>query len=95
VVFPGPGNNLRRLRLPIAATGATVSPSVEQQLNGRQKKIVAHVLKEGLVTSGWCKDTLKVTYDTANRDLLGLVSLKVLTRQGKGRSTRFVLVGSK
>lgn len=72
-------------------TRLTVTPAVEAQLNYRQKKIVAQVVKAGHVTSGWCRKHLPVVYDTSRRDLLGLVELGVLEPQGKGRSTRYIL----
>ena len=52
-------------------------------------------LPEGSVTSGWCKEQFNVVYDTANRDLIELVDWDILERQGKGRSTRYVLKGGK
>lgn len=91
-VFQGPGDDMDRLRVRDEAQWKVVSPSVEQQLNVRQKKVVEQVLREGSVTSGWVRRQLKVAYDTANRDLLGLVRLGILVREGKGRSTRFLLV---
>jgi len=36
-------------------------------LNNRQKKIVAHIIREGFVTSGWCVKKLKVVQNTAYR----------------------------
>ena len=64
---------------------------MEAQLNDRQKRIVLQVLKEGAVTSGWCTRQFEVVYDTANRDLKGLIELQVLQRQGRGRAVRYVL----
>jgi len=49
------------------------------------------VLDSGAVSSGWLVKTEGVTYDTANRDLLGLADLNILVRQGKGRATKYVL----
>jgi predicted HTH transcriptional regulator len=64
---------------------------VEQPLNERQRKIVAEILKEGFLTSGWCRKNFPVVYDTIRRDLLGLLELNVIEQTGKGRSTRYVL----
>lgn len=89
VTFPGPGNDLDRLRVP--AAGLLVTPATEAQLNDRQKIIVAHVAEQGFVTSGWCREHLPVVYDTIRRDLQALVKLGILQVQGKGRSTRYVL----
>lgn len=89
VIFPGPGVDIDRLQVPAAEL--LVTPSVEAQLNDRQKKIVAHVAEHGFVTSGWCRANLPVVYDTIRRDLLALVQRGILRAQGKGRSTRYVL----
>jgi ATP-dependent DNA helicase RecG len=90
VTFSGPNGNYDRLRLPKGAA-PTIPTAVESQLNSRQRKIVAQVLKEGSVTSGWCRKRFGVTYDTANRDLVGLVKLGVLERKSSGPATRYEL----
>jgi len=46
---------------------------------------------ESAVTSGWCRKTFGVTYDTALRDLSALVEMGLLTRVGEGRTTRYEL----
>jgi hypothetical protein len=68
----------------------TIAPSVEGRLNKRQKQIIAHVLSAGYVTSGWCRKRFNVVYDTAQRDLLGLVDLNILKQTGRGRTTKYV-----
>jgi predicted HTH transcriptional regulator len=78
------------LALPEGA-GGFITPAVEAQLNERQKKIMVQVQREGAVTSGWCRKTFDVTYDTANRDLLDLVERKLLIKSGQGRATHFRL----
>jgi predicted HTH transcriptional regulator len=47
-------------------------------------------MREGFVTSGWCKRRFKVSYNTAFLDLNGLVKLDLLEQVGKGRGTRYV-----
>jgi predicted HTH transcriptional regulator len=89
VIFPGPGEHIERIRVP--EKQILVTPSIEAQLNERQKEVMAEVLKSGFVTSGWLVKTLGVTYDTANRDLKGLADLNLLMRQGLGRAARYVL----
>jgi predicted HTH transcriptional regulator len=93
VVFPGPGENLDRIRVP--ETRLTVTPAIEAQLNERQRKALAEVLKSGFVSSGWLVKNMQVTYDTANRDLLALAELKILVRKGKGRASKYVLLEAK
>ena len=88
--FQGPNGNYERLKLPDGAVGF-ITPAVEAQLNERQKKIMVQVQREGMVTSGWCRKTFDVTYDTANRDLLDLVERKLLIKAGQGRATHFRL----
>jgi predicted HTH transcriptional regulator len=88
--FQGPNGNYERLKLPEGAAGF-ITPAVEAQLNERQKKIMVQVQREGTVTSGWCRKTFDVTYDTANRDLLDLVERELLVKAGKGRATHFRL----
>lgn len=65
---------------------------MEARLNERQKGIIRQLQVQGEVTSGWCRSEFGITYDTANRDLLDLVDAGLLSRIGRGRSTRFVLV---
>lgn len=91
ITFPGPGENLKRLKIPGDGAGKIMPPSVEEQLNERQKKILTQLLKEGFVTSGWCRKHLPVAYDTIRRDLLSLIDLGIIKQQGQGRSTRYVL----
>ena len=88
VILPGPDGEYDRLRTPADAT-VLVPPSIEAQLNDRQKQIMVLVQQEGRVTSGWCRDTFGVTYNTAYRDLSDLVSRGLLVQRGKGRATRY------
>jgi len=87
VTFPGPGENLDRLRVPEARL--TVTPAMEARLSERQKKIVAQAARDGVVTNRWCVQHLKVVKDTAHRDLLELVELGLLVRTGRGRSVAY------
>ena len=93
VIFPGPGENLERLRARTAAPGALVTPAAEAQLNQRQKKIVALLVAGEKLTSRKCEEEFGVTRDTAARDFGLLMKLGVATRQGSGRSTSYVLGG--
>lgn len=89
ITFPGPAEDVERLRVP--EQRLLVTPAVEAQLNERQRKALAEVLRSGFVASGWLVKELDVTYDTANRDLKGLAEMNILTRQGLGRAARYVL----
>ena len=89
VTLPGPAGNYDRIRTPATASGP-VTPAIEAQLNERQKRIIAHVVAEGLVTRGWCVAEFGVANDTAGRDLKGLTELGLLEPSGKGRAVRYV-----
>lgn len=91
VTFPGPVNNLDRIRLP--ETGLMVTPAVEAQLSERQKKILEQVLNDGFVTNEWCRAAFGRTYFAIYRDLERLQDLRLIQREGKGRATRYVLKG--
>lgn len=90
VILPGPNGDYARLRVPADARGF-VPPSVEAQLNDRQKQIMVEVQAEGKVTSGWCRKTFGVAYQSVYRDLTGLVKAGLLTPTGSGRSARYVI----
>lgn len=89
VTFPGPGDNLNRIR--VAEIRLLVTPALEAQLNKRQRKIMEHVLETGSVTTGWCMKTFRVVRDTAHRDLVSLVELNMLVPKGAGRGATYVL----
>ena len=89
VTFPGPGDNIERIRVP--EQRLRITPAVEAQMNERQKRILAHVLEAGSVTSGWCLKEFGVVYNTAYRDLDALVRLGLLQQEGSGRGTRYTL----
>ena len=91
VTFPGPGENLDRLRMPVDASGVFVTPAVEAQLNERQKKMVALLVAGEKLTSRRCEDEFGVTRDTAARDFNLLMELGLASRQGRGRSTSYIL----
>jgi len=88
VTFPGPGDNIERLRVPDRQL--LVTPAVEAQLNERQRKIMTEAIESGAVTTGWSMEALGVARDTAHRDLVGLVEMGLLVRQGSGRAAKDV-----
>ncbi len=91
ITFPGPGENIERLRVP--EKRLLVTPAVEAQLNERQKEILAFVLTEGAVTNRWCRARFSVVYNTAYRDLQGLVDLGLIEPVGSGRSAKYIPKG--
>lgn len=89
IVFPGPADNIDRLH--VSRERLLVTPSVEAQLNDRQKLILAHVLETGSVTRRWCTAEFGVANDTAGRDLRSLAERKLLVLEGEGRAAHYVL----
>ncbi len=88
VMFSGPGEKLERIRVPSA--GLRITPTIEAQLSARQRRILNQAIATGAVTNRWSRNQFGVVYDTAYRDLSGLVALGVLTRVGKGRSSQYI-----
>lgn len=64
------------------------------KLDDRQKQIVGWVQKKGRVTRAECVSMLKVSQNTAKRDLGSLIKRGVLEQKGSGPSTYYVLIGS-
>ena len=89
VTFPGPGSDLDRIRVP--DTSLMVTPGLEAQLNERQKKLVSLLVQGEQLTSRMCEKHFNITRDTATRDFALLIKLRIARREGKGRSTRYVL----
>lgn len=89
VTFPGPGENIERLRVP--EKQLVIGPAVEARLNERQRKMAAMLAEGEVLTSRRCEDEFRVTRDTAARDFSLLVELGLARRRGRGRSTSYVL----
>jgi len=70
---------------------ALVTPTIEAQLNERQKKMVAMLVAGDKLTSRMCDHKFGVTRDTASRDFTRLMELKLANRQGHGHSTSYIL----
>lgn len=90
VSFPGPGKDLKRLRVAGGRAGQALAPSVEEQLNARQRKMAALLARGEELTSQKCIRLFRVTRDTASRDFSCLVELGLAEKKGAGRSTRYV-----
>jgi predicted HTH transcriptional regulator len=91
LTLPGPADDMERIRLP-AGVPTDLTPAQEDALNDRQRAILRHALENGAVTNRWCRQALGVVYDTAYRDITGLVDLGLLRREGEGRSSQYVPV---
>lgn len=89
LTLPGPGDNLERIKAP-AAEAESLPPSVSDELNKRQRAVLELAIANGSVTNRQVQDQFNVVQDTALRDLTILCNLKLLLKQGKGRSTHYV-----
>lgn len=92
VTFPGPGENVERLRVP--ERRLLVTPAVEARLNERQRQMVLLLVQGEELTSRKCETLFEVTRDTANRDFRYLLELGLLMKVGQGRATHYVLADS-
>jgi ATP-dependent DNA helicase RecG len=92
VTFPGPGEDIERLR--VTGEQLRVTPAVEARLNERQKEMTSLLVQGEALTSRFCEDRFRITRDTAVRDFRLLVELGLAKREGKGRSVKYVLMGS-
>ena len=87
VTFPGPGENLDRIRVPEARL--TVTPAIEAQLNERQRKMLQRLAQAHELTSRACEAEFGVTRPVTASDFGKLVALGLAEKIGGGRSTRY------
>ena len=88
VTLPGPAGNYDRIILPAGVTGP-ITAAVEEQLNERQKKMVALLVAGESLTSRLCERKFRVTRDTAVRDFALLVKLEIAEKSGRGRAVSY------
>lgn len=91
VSFYGPGDDLERLKVPTVSVSELNEPSVEAQLNDRQKDMLLLLIEGQELTSRFCQETFDVVKDTVNRDFQLLRKLDLAEKVGGGRSTRYRL----
>jgi ATP-dependent DNA helicase RecG len=89
VTFPGPADNLDRIRVP--ETRLLVTPAIEAQLTERQKKMLVFLIEGQELTSRRCEEEFGITRETATHDFSRLIEFGLAKRVGQGRSTRYVL----
>ena len=89
VTFPGPGENIERLRVPEQLM--RVTPAVESQLNERQRKMMQWLVEGKELTSRQCKAEFGVTRAVTAVDFGKLVEMGLAEKLGAGRSTRYRL----
>ena len=86
----GPGEDMNRIRISENIT-AGLSPSVAAKLNERQKVVLAEIVKNGTVSTGWITTTLGIVKDTAARDIKELVVYGLIVPKGQGQGRHYVL----
>jgi ATP-dependent DNA helicase RecG len=87
VTFPGPGENIERLRVP--EKRLLVTPAVEAQLNERQRKMLQWLVEGKELTSRQCEAEFGITRPITAGDFGRLVELGLAEKLGAGRSTRY------
>lgn len=61
------------------------------ELTPRQKKVLTYLKREGRITTSLCAGLLKVSSDTALRELTKLIQLEMITRKGRGKGVHYTL----
>ena len=79
-------------RITVPEKRLIVTPTIEARLNERQKALVSILVRGEVVTSRRCEEEYGVTRDTANRDFALLMELGIAVREGRGRTTHYILV---
>ena len=89
VTFPGPGENIERIRVP--EHRLRVTPAVEAQLNDRQREMLRWLVEGKELTSRECIAVFGVTRPITAGDFGKMIELGLAERLGAGRSTRYRL----
>ncbi len=92
VTFPGPGENVERIRVP--ESRLLVTPAVEAQLNDRQRKMMLWLAEGREITSRLCQAEFGVSRPVTAGDFRRLIQLGLAEQVGAGRATRYRLKGS-
>jgi predicted HTH transcriptional regulator len=87
VVFQGPGENIERLRIP--EKRLLVTPSMEAQLNERQRDMVSRLVGGEELTSRRCQELYKLSPQAVYEDFQRLMELGIARKIGSGRATRY------
>jgi len=90
VVFTGPGNDIKRLKIPRTTSAQSSLGEAASTLNPRQKKMAKLLVRGEELTSRRCQELYGVSRDTANGDFDLLATLGIAQRKGAGRSTIYV-----
>lgn len=93
VTLLGPGDDIDRLRITSNKVTSLISPSIQEQLNDRQRQMVTLLVQGERLTSRRCEQEFGITRDTANRDFRLLCGLGIAKPIGEGRSRHYVYKG--
>jgi ATP-dependent DNA helicase RecG len=92
IVFHGPGEQFLATPAVPAPTTLGETAAALNQLNPRQRRLLADLQTRGSITSTQYEQEYGVARVTAYRDLTELVRLGLLRREGMSRASRYVLV---
>jgi predicted HTH transcriptional regulator len=87
VTFPGPGENIERIRVP--ETRLSVTPAVEAQLSERQADMARRLVSGEDLTSRKCRELYGLSPQALYKDFRKLIDLGIACEVGSGRSTRY------
>jgi predicted HTH transcriptional regulator len=91
VVFPGPGDDIERLKIP--DDRLRVTPAIEAELNERQRRMLKWLVEGRELTSRKCEMEFEISRTVTASDFRKLVELGLAERIGAGRSTRYRFKG--
>jgi len=92
VTFPGPADNLERIRIP--ENKLLVTPAIESHLSNRQKKMVKLLVEGKELTSRECEEKFGITRPVVTKDFGKLIEIGIAEQFGAGRSTKYRLKSS-
>jgi len=87
VTFPGPGENVERLRAPEKRLLVTLA--VEAQLTERQRDMARRLVSGEELTSRQCQKLYSVSAQAVFKDFQELIRLGISRKIGSGRSSRY------
>ena len=87
IAFPGPGENVERLRVP--EKHLLVTPAVETQLTERQRDMARRLAGGEELTSRQCQKLYSVSAQAVFKDFQGLIRLGIARKIGLGRSSHY------
>jgi ATP-dependent DNA helicase RecG len=86
VTLRGPGEHFMEL------TEEVIPEDKLKELNERQSKAIQYIREKGMITNREYQKLCATSWDTAYRDLSELVQKDILRREGKGRSTHYLMI---